>query len=48
MAAPLSKERVRERFSEGFNTLKALCPNGIQDNLATRDARGDLSWNEEK
>src|ERR1700724_2374978 len=32
MAAPLSEERVRERFSGGFNMLKALWPSGIQDN----------------
>jgi hypothetical protein len=29
MAAPLSKERARERFSQGFNTLKAIWPSGI-------------------
>jgi hypothetical protein len=29
MAAPLSKERARETFSEGFNTLKAIWPSGI-------------------
>jgi hypothetical protein len=39
MAAPLSKERARETFSEGFNTLKAIWPSGIQDNLARRSRR---------